>query len=80
MKRLVIATALMCVLVLPAAAGDIHTGDAPIPGPSPTPQGMRLISPPPSMLVPGDLHGSDPAQPTVNDVLSAILSVFGLVF
>jgi len=80
MKRFVIATALMCALVLPVAAGDIHTTDSQIPAPSPTPQGVRSDWSPVETSTPGDVHTGDSAQPSVQDVLDALLSVFGLVF
>ena len=79
MKRTLMITTLVVGLTVPVLAGDMSTVDSPAPNPSPTPQGMRSVSAPPISAL-GEMHVTGSAQPSIEDVLDALLSVFGLVF
>jgi len=80
MKRFVVTMALIGALSFTALGGDMHGTDSPAPGPSPTPQGMRSASVELKTPTPGDVHPGDSVQPSIEDMLNALLSVFGLVF
>lgn len=80
MRRFLIALALITALSSPLMAGDMHGDGAPLPVPSPTPQGIRSERSVPTLATFDATLANDSAEPTLEDVLSAMLSVFGLVF
>lgn len=78
MNRLLMTVALTGVLSISAAAGDMSTADSPATAPGGTPHGTST-SPTPAPSAAGDMSTADAAQPLADGMLSALLSVLGLV-
>lgn len=81
MKRFLMTSVLTVALANSVMAGDMHGDNSPAPpAPSPTPLGIRSAWAPPMTSTPGDVHTGDSTQPMFDEALSAVLSVFRLVF